>query len=190
MIEYYDRNGELCGKSYPHALSNDQMLQCCVRTIHSRPSTGEGKHSKTLVVGTHRDLESACSETRVEKNRTLAKMLKPILQDELVLYSPRLQDPEVIFPINAQTPAEQDHQVCALICKHVEDKKCALQDPEVIFPINTKTPAEQDHQVCVLIRKHVKDKKCAPPPFKILIGWFLLEQDIIKASNGGVISKK
>ena len=154
MIEYYDRNGELCGKSYLHALSNEQMLQCCVRTIHSRLSTGEGKHSKTLVVGTHRDLESTCSETRVEKNRKLVDMLMPILQGELVLYSPRLQDPEVIFPINAQTPAEEDHQVCALI------------------------------------RKQVEDKKCAPPPYKIPIGWFLLEQDVIKASKGGVISKK
>ena len=154
MIEYYDRNGELCGKSYSHALSNDQMLRCCVRTIHSRPSTGEGKHSKTLVVGTHRDLESTCSETRVEKNRKLVDMLMPILQDELVLYCPRLQNPEVIFPINAQTPGEQDHQVCALI------------------------------------RMQVEDKQCAPPPYKIPIGWFLLEQDIIKSSKGGVISKK
>ena len=153
MIEYYDKNGELCGKSYSHALSNDQMLQCCVRTIHSRPSTGEGKHSKTLVVGTHRDLESTCSETRVEKNRKLVDMLMPILQDELVLYSPRLQDPEVIFPINAKTPAEPDHRVCALI------------------------------------REKVEDKKCAPPPYKIPIGWFLLEQDIIKASKAGVISE-
>ena len=154
MIEYYDRNGELCGKSYPHALSNDKMLQCCVRTIHSQPSTGEGKHSKTLVVGTHRDLESTCSETQVEKNRKLVDMLMPILRDELVLYSPRLKDPEVIFPINAKTPGEQDHQVCALI------------------------------------RKQVQDKKYAPSPYKIPIGWFLLEQDIIKASKGGVISKK
>ena len=154
MIEYYDENGELCGKSYPHALSNEQMLQCCVRTIHSRPSKGEGKYSKTLVVGTHRDLESTCSETQVEKNRKLVDMLMPILQDELVLYCPRLQNPEVIFPINAKTPAEQDHQVCALI------------------------------------RKQVEDKKCAPPPYKIPIGWFLLEQDVIKASNGGAISKK
>ena len=89
-----------------------------------------------------------------EKNRKLVGMLMPILQDELVLYSLRLQDPEVIFPINAKTPAEQDHCVCALICKQVEDKKCA------------------------------------PPPYKIPIGWFLLEQDIIKASKGGVISKK
>ena len=81
-------------------------------------------------------------------------MLLPILQDELVLYSPRLQDPEVIFPINAKAPAEEDHQVCALI------------------------------------HKQVQDKKCAPPPYKVPIGWFLLEQDIIKASSGGVISKK
>ena len=154
VIEYYDRNGELCGKSYSHALSNDQMFQCCVRTIHSRPSTGEGKHSKTLVVGTHRDLESACSESRVEKNRKLIDMLMPILQDELVLYSPH------------------------------------LQDPEVIFPINVKTPSEEDHQVCALIRKQVEDKMRAPPPYKIPIGWFLLEQDIIKGSKGGVISKK
>ena len=153
LIEYYDSNGELCGKSYSHALSNDQMLQCCVQTIHSRPSTGKSKHSKILVVGTHRDLESNCSETRVEKNKKLVDMLMPILQDELVLYSPRLQDPEVIFPINAKTPTEEDHQVCAFIRKQVEDK-------------------------------------CAPPPYKIPIGWFLLEQDIIKASSGGVISKK
>ena len=153
MIEYYDRNGELCGKSYPHALSNYQMLQCCIRTIHSQPSTGEGKHSKTVIVGTHRDLEPCSSESRAEKNRKLVDMLMPILQDELVLYSPRLKDPEVIFPMNAKSPTEQDHQVCALI------------------------------------RKQVEDKKYAPSPYKIPIGWFLLEQDIIKASKG-VISKK
>ena len=28
LIEYFDKNGELCGKSYSHALSNEQMLQC------------------------------------------------------------------------------------------------------------------------------------------------------------------
>ena len=44
--------------------------------------------------------------------------------------------------------------------------------------------------MCAFIRKQVEDKQCAPPPYKIPVGWFLLEQDIIKASNGGVISKK
>ena len=149
LIEYYDVNGELCGKPYRHALSNEQMLQCCIQTIHSRPSR-EGKHSKTLVVGTHRDIENSCSELRAEKNQKLTGMLTPSLEDHLVFYNPF---------------------------------------SEVIFPINAKTPIEQDHQVCAMIRKQIEDKKNAPPPYKIPIGWFLLEQDIIKASKGGVISK-
>ena len=149
MVEYFDGNGQVCGKPYRHALSNDQMFQCCVRTIHSRPSRG-GKHPKTLVVGTHRDLESTCSESRAKKNRKLINMLTPSLQDQLVHY--RLGS-------------------------------------EVIFPINTITPEEQDYQVCEMIRKQVTNKKDAPPPYKIPIGWFLLEQDIITVAKGGVISK-
>ena len=149
LIEYFDRSGELCGKPYRHALSNDQMLQCCIQTIHSQPSTRDGKHSKTLIVGTHRDIENACSESRAEKNRKLIDMLTPPLQDHLVFYHPF---------------------------------------SEVIFPINAKTPIEEDHQVCAMIRKQIE--KNTPPPYKIPIGWFLLEQDIIKASKGGVISKK
>ena len=150
LIEYYDINGQVLGKPYRHALSNDQMLRCCVQTIHSQQSMKEGKHLKTLVVGTHRDLESTCSESRKDKNRKLIDMLTPLLHDQIVHY--RLGS-------------------------------------EVIFPINTKNPTERDHKVCTLIRKHVEDKKCAPPPYKIPIGWFLLEQDIIKASKG-VISRK
>ena len=150
MVEYFDVSGQRCGKHYCHALSNDQILQCCVRTIMSRPSTKEGKHSKTLVVGTHEDIENLCSETRSEKNRKLLDMLKLSLQDQLVYY--RL-------------------------------------DSEVIFPINAKNPSEQDHQVCAMIRKQIEDEECAPPPYKIPIGWFLLEQDIINTAKGGVISK-
>ena len=56
-------------------------------------------------------------------------MLKP-LKDRLVYY--RLSS-EVIFPINAKTPTEQDHQVCAKIRKVVEDKKCT--PPHYKIPI-------------------------------------------------------
>ena len=150
MVEYYNGNGQVCGRPYRHALSNDQMFQCCIRTIHSRPSR-DGKHSKTLIVGTHRDLESTCSESRAKKNRKLINMLTQSLQNQLVHY--RLGS-------------------------------------EVIFPINTITPDEQDHQVCEIIRKQVTNKKDAPPPYKIPIGWFLLEQDIITVAKGGVISKQ
>ena len=40
-----------------------------------------------------------------------------------------------------------------------------------------------------MIRKQVEDDKCVPPPYKISIGWFLLEQDIIKATKEDMISK-
>ena len=149
VIKYYDENGQICGKPFHHALTNEQMLRCCIRTILSQPSK-EGKYSKTLIVGTHRDQESSCSESRTAKNRKLLKILKPSLQEQLVYY-------------NLGT--------------------------EVIFPINAKKPKKQDHKVCAEIRKQIEDKKNAPPPYKIPIGWFLLEQDIIKASKGGVISK-
>ena len=149
VVEYFDGSGELCGKAYRHALSNHQMLQCCIRTILSRPSTREGKHSRLFVVGTHRDQESFHSESRIQKNKMLLDMVKP-LKDRLVYY--RLGS-------------------------------------EVIFPINAKSPTEQDHQVCAVIRKAVENKKSAPPTYKIPIGWFLLEQDIIRAAKGGVISR-
>ena len=149
VIKYYDKNGQVCGKPFRHALTNEQMLQCSIRTILSRPSR-EGKHSKTLIVGTHRDKESSCSESQIEKNRKLIDMLVPSLKDQLVHY-------------------------------HL--------GTDVIFPINAKKPKKQDHQVCAVIRKQIEDKKNAPTPYKIPIGWFLLEQDIIKASKGGVISK-
>ena len=149
VIKYYDENGQVCGKPFRHALTNKQMIQCCIRTILSQPSK-EGKYSKTLIVGTHRDRESYFSESRTKKNRKLIGMLLPSLQEQLVYY-------------------------------HL--------GTEVIFPINAKKPEEQDHQVCAEIRKQIEDKKNAPPPYKIPISWFLLEQDIIKASRGGVISK-
>ena len=40
-----------------------------------------------------------------------------------------------------------------------------------------------------MIRKQVEDEKCVPPLYKSPIGWFLLEQDIIKATKGGVICR-
>ena len=99
VIKYYDENGEVCGKPFHHALTNKQMIQCCVRTILSQPSR-EGKHSKTLIVGTHRDRESYFSESRTKKNRKLIGMLLPSLQEQLVYYH---LGTEVIFPINLMT---------------------------------------------------------------------------------------
>jgi len=34
-IEYYDGNGQLCGKPYHYVLRNDQMLQHCIRVLNN-----------------------------------------------------------------------------------------------------------------------------------------------------------
>ena len=150
-IEYYDDNGNLRGKPYRYALRNDQMLQHCIRTVRSRPSTREGKCSKVVLVGTHRDLEGSSSESRAQKNSKFIDMLATSFQQQLVYYRPF---------------------------------------SEVIFPVNAKNPAELDHKVFAMIREQVEDKMCAPPPYRVPIGWFLLEQDITKSAKGGVISRK
>ena len=150
-IEYYDDNGKLCGKPSRYALRNDQMLQHCIRTVLSRPSTREGKCSKVVLVGTHRDLEGSSSESRAEKNSKLIDMLASSYQEQLVYYRPF---------------------------------------SEVIFPVNAKNPVVVDHKVFAMIREQVEDKTGAPPPYRVPIGWFLLEQDITKSAKGGVISRK
>ena len=86
VMEYYDRRGKLCVKSYSYALTNDQMLQCCIRTIHLQSSTTKGKHSKTIVAGTHRELENSWSKSRTETNRKLIDMLTSLFQDQLVYF--------------------------------------------------------------------------------------------------------
>ena len=150
-IEFYDDNGELCGKPSRYALRNDQMMQHCIRTVLSRPSTREGKCSKVVLVGTHRDLEGSSSESRAQKNSKLIDMLASPFQEQLVYYRPF---------------------------------------SEVIFPVNAKNPVELDHKVFAMIREQVEDKTGAPPPYRVPIGWFLLEQDITKSAKGGVISRK
>ena len=145
MIEYY-KEGKSCGDALPCRLRNDQILQRCVQMIHSHPSS-EGNLSHMMFVATHRDLEAECSETRADKNRKLLEMFRPHFRAELVYYHPF---DELIFPINAKVPTEEDRKVAAMICEQIT--------------------------------------KFAPKPYKIPVGWFLLEQDIRMLADKGVIS--
>ena len=80
------------------------------------------------MVGTHRDLESQCTETRAEKNEKILQMFEPDFCDELVFYRPFT---EVIFPLNAKEPTEDDHQIVSTICGQISDKKFAPEPNKV-----------------------------------------------------------
>ena len=145
MIEYYEE-GKRCGDALPCRLRNDQILQRCIQMIHSHPSS-EGYLSQMLFVATHRDLEAECSENRADKNRKLLEMFRPHFHDQLVYYHPF---DELIFPINAKAPTDEDLKVASMICEQIS--------------------------------------RFASKPYKIPVGWFLLEQDIRMLAEKGVIS--
>ena len=145
IIEYYEK-GKRCGDALPCYLRNDQILQRCIQMIHSHPSS-EGNLSHMMFVATHRDLEAECTETQAEKNRKLLEMFKPHFRDQLVYFHPF---DELIFPINAKVPTEDDRKVAAMICEQIS--------------------------------------RFSSKPYKIPVGWFLLEQDIRMLADKGVIS--
>ena len=71
-IEYYGADGKPVGKPYRSSLTHKQILQHCLGAIHSQDA-----HPLIVVVGTHRDAESECSESMKEKNQQLKALLVP-----------------------------------------------------------------------------------------------------------------
>ena len=112
-IEYFD-DGKSVGEPKPCAFTNEEMLMRCVQTLQSQRALTDGnadEASKVVVVGTHRDLESECPESREEKNQKLLSLLSPAFDPSLVYRGQDLK--EIIFPVNAKTPDSQDHQVAS-----------------------------------------------------------------------------
>ena len=117
-IAYYDRQtGELCVTKFVSHLRNDQIIQHCVRTLSTE------KHCRVMVIGTHKDAfetSEELSKSIDEKNHWLLENLKRTLGPKLVSYKP---PDEVLFPLNAKTPDEEDFQVAVDIRKDIECDK-------------------------------------------------------------------
>ena len=122
QIEYYDHCGKLICKACPAAHTNLQIFMHCIRTLQSHKFGG--KAPSIFIFGTHRDLEHICSETREAKNRKLAEMLLPKFEDEVVYFDIRKR--ELIFPLNAKVPEEEDWKTAKEIRKLIMEK-CSPQ---------------------------------------------------------------
>ena len=100
VVEFYV-DGKPVGSSFTSAQSIEQLLQHCVRCIHShRSSTGsESECPQIVVIGTHVDQEKKSSETRDEKNRKILQILSPLDQKQIVYHN--LSEKKVFFALNA-----------------------------------------------------------------------------------------
>ena len=126
-MEYFD-NGKSLGEPKPCAFTNEEMLMRCVQTIQSQRALTDGNAddaSKVVVVGTHRDLESECPESREEKNQKLLSMLSPAFDPSLVYRGQDLK--EIIFPVNAKTPDSQDHQVASELTNVISNAASSMK---------------------------------------------------------------
>ena len=102
---YFNNQGQSVGEGVKSSLTNEQILRRFMQMIVSK-SQGS-KRVRFVFVGTHRDLEHMCTESREEKNRKLEDMVKSFGLEDSVIYQ---DQHELIFALNAKEPEDVDHQ--------------------------------------------------------------------------------
>ena len=111
LVEYYSEEGKPLGKPYLCPLSHEGILKHSFRAIQSQVCQGESQAAgpKLLVVGTHKDKEWWCSESRKDKNEKLNALLSADFKKSLLYRGEGIK--ELIFPVNAKKPRKEDHLV-------------------------------------------------------------------------------
>ena len=130
MNYYYNSQGEPIGEGVRSLLTNEQILCRCMQMIVSQ-SQG-GRRVKFVFVGTHRDLEHKCTESREEKNRKLIEMVRSFGLEDSVIYSNQ-QFNELIFALNAKEPEEADYQTAGVLIELMMDRSVAKT---IRIPVN------------------------------------------------------
>ena len=103
------------------------ILQSCAQATQTVDQDGI---SKLLIVGTHQDLEDQCDgETRDDKNEKLLELLKPSLESHLMYFTPDMS--ELIFPLNAKDPNENDRKLINDICQIIRSINESLSPKKI-----------------------------------------------------------
>ena len=143
IVKYYE-DGKLLGEPYPSPLSHKDILRYSFRAIQSHAYTGESQTTgpKLLVVGTHRDKESKCSESRRQKNKKLLSLISTEFKNSLLYYGEKME--ELIFPINAKKPTKKDRLVAKQLRSAIISVASSLK--------RTKTPISW-HMLEIALRR-------------------------------------
>ena len=116
---YYGEDGDCVGEGEPSKITNEQMLRQFLQMVVSQ-SQGNSE-IKFIIVGTHRDMEHMCSESREEKERKLSNMVRSFdLEDNVVYADAKFK--KLIFAVNANDPNEADYEMGRKVMKVVMDE--------------------------------------------------------------------
>ena len=110
VVEFYV-DGKPVGSPFTSAQSIEQLLQHCVRCIHShRPPTGsDSECPQIMVIGTHVDHEKESSESRDVKNRKVLLIVSLLEQKQIIYHDPT--EKQVVIPVNAKLPGNSERDI-------------------------------------------------------------------------------
>ena len=130
VVELYV-DGKQVGTLYKSAQTIEQLLQHCVRTMHSHGASS-GCYPQIIVVGTNADKMSKSDLHKVLKqaNEKILKILLSSLLSEQIVYSnPALN--EVVFPVNAADPGRWEEDIVKDIREIVLGNKSILKSVKI-----------------------------------------------------------
>lgn len=123
-VAFYE-DGKPISEEYTSTETVEQLFEHCLRVIRSQKALDETKKSQIMIIGTHRDREHECtSESRSDKNEKFVELLLPEFSGE-IKYNP-LRVGELIFPLNAQTPGDEDKHLAQII-RNVISENCFIE---------------------------------------------------------------
>ena len=109
MMEFYNEEGQSVGEPYKSCYSQEEVVKYFLRAFKFQ--AGEGKDVKFLFIGTHKDRMKECDESIEDKNRKLQQIVHSFNMLANLIYNGL----NLIFPINAETPGDEDWEVMKLI---------------------------------------------------------------------------
>ena len=129
-IEFYEK-GKPLGTPYESDHTTEQLFQQGLQSLHTHRSSKDKDNQapQIVVVGTHKDEEQNCDESREEKNQKLREMLLPTFEKEIVYYQPSTGD--ILFPMNAKCPGDEEKDMAQAICSRfsIENRSDKRQLP-------------------------------------------------------------
>ena len=105
---FYTDDGKSVGKGIKSSLTNEQIIRVFLQMIASQ-STMQ-KKVKVMIVGTHKDVEHKCKETRKKKEEKLKDIVTTFGLEKNIIYTDKTYT-NIIFAVNALNPGEEDHAI-------------------------------------------------------------------------------
>ena len=105
---FYGEDSVLVGGGEPFMITNEQMLNQFMQMVVLQ--CRRSSKVKFIIVGTHKDLEHKCKETRKEKEKKLSNMVRSFNLGDNVVYADH-KGKKLIFAVNAKDPNEADDEV-------------------------------------------------------------------------------